>query len=157
MIKKAKNKDVGLLVSWMENLLAHVQKSSKDIYTNSVSEDFKGTFPSWFENSIKDPNKIILISEKENKKVGFISASIQKPYLAHCKILDIGSIDVCWIDETYRKKGIMTEMVNEVEKWFKSKKIDYVDVAYLKGNIEAENTWKHLDYNPYRIFSRKRL
>jgi GNAT superfamily N-acetyltransferase len=157
MIREAENKDVDKLVMWVNNLLIHVQKSSKDVYTNNISDDFKATFPLWFINSIDSPDKIILIAEDKDIDVGFIMGSITKPYIPYCKIINIGQIDVCWVEESYRKKGIMTALVYEVENWFKARQIEYIDVAYLNGNIEAEQTWKHLNYKSYRIFGRKKI
>lgn len=40
-------------------------------------------------------------------------------------------------------------------RWFKQKSIGFVDVQYLLGNMEAENTWQNLGYEPYRVMARK--
>ena len=64
---------------------------------------------------------------------------------------------MCWVDHSHRKKGISRRLCEDLECWFKSKELQYADLYYLVGNIEAENSWERLGYKPYRVTSRKEL
>lgn len=53
--------------------------------------------------------------------------------------------------------GLVSKLVDEIEGWFRERSIQYVDVQYLLGNIDAEATWERLGYQAYRVIARKML
>ena len=55
---------------------------------------------------------------------------------------------MCWAEPDTRDKGIAKALLLEIEKWFKEKGIIYVDLNFITGNREAEQTWDRLGFKP---------
>jgi GNAT superfamily N-acetyltransferase len=157
MIRTATKEDIPLLLKWLESLISHTQVSTDDPYINNLEPDYDKAHQPFFLDAIKNSKGQIYIFEEEGVQKGFIYGAITKPFLEASSIKSIGQINFCWVDAIYRKQGIASELVQSMEKWFKSKDIEYIDLHYLVGNIEAEESWKKMGYSPYRVVSRKEL
>jgi GNAT superfamily N-acetyltransferase len=157
MFKEATIGDVPTLCVWMNNLVEHVQQSSQDVYACNLKQEFFDSIEDWFKRSIVSDDRKILIAVERDKPVGFIMGGITAPYIHASKIEKIGMIELCWVEPEHRKQGYSRRLVDELEKWFRSKSIEYADVSYLNGNTEAEKTWSALGYAPFRTESRKKL
>ena len=157
MIRIATKNDVPTLVEWMLNLVLHVQVSSSDPYVLALEEGYENKFAPWFIKTMDSENSVVYMAEDNNIPVGFVFGKITEPFMSLSKIKAIGQIELCWVETRYRKQGIATKLVRELESWFKKKNIEYVDLQYLVGNVEAENSWVHLGYKPYRIAARKKI
>ncbi len=157
MIREATKKDIPLLLRWLESLISHTQTSTGDPYINNLEPDYDKVHEAFFVDAIKNSEGQIYIFEEEGIQKGFIYGALTKPFLEASSIKSIGQINLCWVDEKYRKQGIASELVKSIEKWFKSKDIEYIDLHYLVGNFEAEASWEKMGYLPYRVVSRKKV
>jgi GNAT superfamily N-acetyltransferase len=157
MVRVATEKDIPLLVRWLESLIGHTQTSTDDPYINNLEPDYDKVHEPFFVDAIKSNNGKIYIFEENGIQKGFIYGAITKPFLEVSSIKSIGQINFCWVEKRYRKQGIASELVKSMEKWLKSKDIEYIDLHYLVGNIEAEESWKKMGYLPYRVASRKKI
>ena len=156
MICEAKISDVGFLAVGMRELIEHVQRSGDD-YFAELQDGYQDGFEGWFEEAIKNKEATVLIAWENASPVGFIAGQIEKPFLPFCRIERVGQIEGCWIKRAARRKGIGNKLVEAIERWFAQRKIDYVQLNYITGNVEAKAFWKKLGYRPYRVATRKKL
>ena len=157
MNREARIEDISFLVEALSKLVSHVQKTTNDIYFSNLEEQDPSAAAGMFNDVLQDENSKILISEYKGEKAGFIFGRVSKPFLPVSIIKKIGLIEMCWVDHKHRRKGISRRLCEDLELWFKSKELRYVDLYYLVGNTEAENSWERLGYRPYRVASRKEL
>ena len=157
MIKIATKEDIPSLVKWLELLISHTQASTSDPYICNLEPGYDEVHEPFFANAIESDQGEIYIFEEDGVKKGFIYGGITKPFLDASSVKAIGQINFCWVDEQYRKQGIASALVQSMEQWFQSKGIEYIDLHYLVGNVEAEKSWAKMGYAPYRVASRKKL
>lgn len=156
MIRKATNSDIGFLTAGMRELIEHVQSSGDD-YFEKLQDGYYEGFSGWFEEAMKNEDSTVLIAWEETLPVGFVTGQITKPFLPFSRIKRVGEIKCCWVERMARRKGIGNKLVEAIEKWFTERSIDYVQLNYITGNSEAKVFWENLDYEPYRVASRKKL
>ncbi len=157
MTREATKEDIPLLIKWLELLINHTQTATNDPYISNLEPNYDEVHEPFFLNAIQNDKGKIYIFEEEGISKGFIYGSITAPFLEVSSITSIGQINICWVDEKYRKQGIASELVRCIEQWFQSRGIGYIDLHYLVGNMEAEESWKRMGYEPYRVASRKKL
>jgi ribosomal protein S18 acetylase RimI-like enzyme len=98
----------------------------------------------------------MLVAEDNNKIVGFINGKIEKrlPIFIEGKI---GFISGIFIEEKYRRKGIGKLFINELTKWFKSKKIKNVELqVHLKNQIGLD-AWEKYGFKSILYTQRLKL
>ena len=156
MICEAKSSDVAFLAAGMCELIKHVQ-STGDAYFAKLQDRYQESFGNWFEEMINNKDSVGLVAWKNEKPIGFIVGHTAKPFLPFSQIQQVGQIHGCWVDRKSRKKGVGTKLAEAVEQWFAERKIDYVELNYITGNIEAKAFWNKLGYNAYRVATRKKL
>jgi len=154
-IEVVNNNDKPYLMKAMVCLLKHVRESSQDEYLKRLSDDYIIESEEWIDKLLASEKSSVYIAKENKIPVGYVIGTITKPFIQRCRIKEIGLIEHCWIEKKYRMNGLATRFIKVVEEWFKVNKIQYIDVQYLLGNIEAENTWEKLGYKPYRVISRK--
>jgi GNAT superfamily N-acetyltransferase len=156
-IRIATYEDFEFLVSRMEMLVLHVQRTSQDVYLSRLEETYTEKFAPWFEEAINSESYAVFVAENGRNCVGFVMGEISGPFIQGSKIKKIGKVDLCWVEPPMREKGVASALVKTLERWFKDKNIEYAELQYLTGNSEAENAWGKMGYKPYRIASRKKL
>ena len=157
MIREARNSDISQLVKWMNSMIDHIYSSSKEIYLKEIDDDFFEKQEEGFKNVLESKDAKVFILEENNHLLGYIFGTIISPYFHASRIKRIGQIEHCWVEKDYREKGLATELVKELENWFRNENIKHIDVSYGIGNVEAEHVWKKLGYSPYRTHSTKIL
>ena len=154
-IEVADDEDGPYLLKAMACLLAHVRDSSQDEYLLRLTEDYIEDSRQWIEKVLASDESIVYVAKNDGVPVGYIIGTITRPFIERCSIKKIGLIEHCWVEKECRKSGFATKLVEMIEAWFKANSIQFIDVQYLLGNIEAEITWEKAGYKPYRVISRK--
>lgn len=97
---------------------------------------------------------IVVLAKINDKAVGFAHGMIKflPDYLGG---YPVGSITHVFIDEAHRKRGIGRELVNELEEWFRMKKVDSIELQVVTGNPVAKDFWASLGYGQELIQFRK--
>ena len=157
MIREVKAQDVPILLKWLELLICHTQRSTDDPYIINLKPGYEEAHRPFILDAIKSDKGKVFLFEDEGVKKGFIYGAVTTPFLAASSIEKIGQINFCWVDEAYRNQGVASALVRKIEAYFKEQGIEYVDLHYMLGNIEAEVSWQKMGYSPYRVASRKRL
>jgi GNAT superfamily N-acetyltransferase len=154
-IKPAKHNDKPYLIKAMACLLEHVQDSSQDEYLVRLTDDYIKDSEQWLEKILISDESHIYVAKDDDVPVAYIIGTITQPFIKQSTIEKIGLIEHCWVEKKYRMNGLALKLVKIIEDWFKANSIQYIDVQYLLGNVEAELTWEKLGYKPYRVISRK--
>jgi len=141
----------------MEHLVKYVQASSQDPYVNDIELDKQKNFRPWFEKVLSNSEGVVFLIEVDDRIVGFITGSLEKPFANTANINHIGQIGVCWVEPDYRQRGYSRALVDTIESWFEGRGVEFVDIYYLEGNREAKHAWARLGFEPYRVASRKKL
>ena len=154
-LREANANDLHSLVNIMEGLVNYVQDSTNDPYINDIERDKQKNFRPWFEKAFSNPDSTIFIAEVDDRIAGFISGTLSEPFVNTTTIGRIGQIGVCWVEPEFRKRGYSRALVNTIESWFEGRGVEFIEIHYLEGNLEAKQAWAHLGFEPYRIASRK--
>lgn len=93
----------------------------------------------------KRKNSKFLIAKIKNRIIGFMVTGIHKPP-AYCREEKIGEIYQAYIAKKYRKKGIGKLLFEELLKWFRKRKIKFVEVSVDSRNKIGIAAWKKYDF-----------
>jgi len=156
-IEVASNNDKPYLLGAMTCLLEHVRESSQDEYLLRLTGNYIEDAEQWIEKLFASDESNTYIAKNDGASIGYAIGTITRPFIKRSAIEKIGLIEHCWVEKECRMNGIATKLVEVIERWFKRHSIQYIDVQYLLGNLEAEITWEKLGYKPYRVISRKVL
>jgi len=88
---------------------------------------------------IKKKNNFILIALHNDQIIGYFIYLIRKD--KNFVYSDVGVIKNAYITNKYRSKGIGNKMFSEIIKWFKTKKIKYVELYVDSKNKIGLNAW----------------
>lgn len=156
-VRPATADDIQFLDRALRQLYHHVQQTSVDPYLAQLDPGFEAGFAPWFERMLDNADCQILLAVQARMPVGFIVGVLVAPFVRASRIKTIGQIELCWVQPAQRRTGIARALLAELEAWFRSRDVAYIDLQYLLGNTEAEQAWQHLGYRPYRVSARKRL
>ena len=156
-IELANNNDKPYLLKAMTCLLEHVRDSSQDEYLLRLTGNYIEDSEQWIEKILASDESSTYVAKNDGTSIGYVIGTITRPFIKRCAIERIDLIEHCWVEKECRMNGLAAKLVEAIESWFKEDSIQYIDVQYLLGNIEAEVTWEKLGYKPYRVISRKVL
>jgi len=156
-VRPAQNKDVPQLVHWMRCLKAHTENKTNDVYIQSICETQDVHFTTMFTHALCDETQQVFVAEKAGQAIGFILGRVSSAPFQPSSIDHIGEIDLCWVEPDYRRMGVGRALVKALEQWFGGQGLRFVDLHYLIGNVEAEESWTRLGYIPYRVTARKAM
>jgi ribosomal protein S18 acetylase RimI-like enzyme len=98
---------------------------------------------------LQDPEGSVLIAEENGKSVGFTwGTAIIRPHYTPDRV---GSINLIYIIEGYRRRGIGTQLVKALFDHFKTHQVKMITLNYILGNPHAEGFWKKLGFTPVRV------
>jgi ribosomal protein S18 acetylase RimI-like enzyme len=58
-----------------------------------------------------------------------------------------GKFEDIWVDPEHRRKGLCKRLVSHLTDFFASVGVDSLEVQYVEGNYEAEQTWAALGFH----------
>lgn len=98
---------------------------------------------------------IYVAKTPEGKIIGFISGSIKKSFSKNAFFKLIGYIEATYIDEQYRREGILKSLEEKLVEDFKNEGTEYIELNILSENTEAKASWQSMGYTTYREDMRK--
>lgn len=144
-IRKAKKPDLEKIVKLQkEQNLLH-QKFDHKFYT--PSDDYTNEWKKVAKEKLKNRKCFLSVAIDSNKIVGFIQGDIRIRGLR--KIKEYGHVTEIFVKNKYRGKSIGTSLMVELVRWFKSKKIKYVELGVNSKNKNAIKFYKKLGYKEY--------
>jgi len=102
----------------------------------------------WHEKAPRSPNTLLLVAEIDGKIVGYAKANIRKRPPIYT-VVEWGDISDIYVQPKFRKSGIAKKFMEEIFKWFKKKKMKYVDLYVAADNQVAQMLWKKYKFNEY--------
>jgi diamine N-acetyltransferase len=153
----ANNHDLDFLAQCFIYFSGHLKSGETDPYVEgspSVVDDASRAAAAHF---VDNENAVALIYEIMGQPVACVLGEITRSSFPPAGLGKVGHIEVCWVAPEYRKTAIATKLVSHAEGWFRERGIDLVEVSYLARNQVAAKAWKEQGYEPFRIFSYKKL
>jgi ribosomal protein S18 acetylase RimI-like enzyme len=153
-IEEAKKEEMDSVFSLMVQLSDYHKKIDPKYYKSGREreESDKKRLIEYF--SKKRKNRKILVAKVKNKIVGLLIGGIEKspPY---CKENKIGVIYRAYVKENFRRRGIGKLLVEELLKWFRKRKIKFVEVEVDSRNKIGIEAYKK--YGFFEFHKRMRL
>jgi len=144
-IRPATTKDIPIIAP-MGVRCVDLHETFGEVFKNK--EDMLPDTIKWFEEVISSPKQQLLIAEINNQIAGYIVIRLRKrPEEFVSRVW--GFIEDLYVDSNYRTRGVGKELVKESLKWFKEKKITYIDLEVAKKNNIGEKFWSELGFEPY--------
>lgn len=110
----------------------------------------------YYQTFIRGKNKWCYLAEENNKLLGFILFNIEnrEPFW---KIKKVGSVDLLFVAEKVRKKGISKLLMNKADQIFKKKNLPYIKLSVQTDNQAAHTIWKKHGFKDFRADMYRRL
>lgn len=154
LIRKATIKDSESIISLMKELID--LHAGFDSSYKRFSEYSKEDLRTYIDETADSKDKIILIAEDGKKILGyFIGEITEAPY--YSKEKKIGVVADTVVDPRNRATGILTAMLEEAQKWFAKKKVNFVELSVDARNSDAIAAWRKLGFENYKLRLRKSL
>ena len=141
-IRKASVKDLDVLTElWYEEEKLHNRfgKHAK------MRKNAKKLIYNFLKSNIKKPYYSAFIAEDKGKAIGALNGQIKKWHFVE----DVGLYGYCstiFVKESYRNKGVAKRLFNQMNLWFKSKKIKVTALFVHSKNKSALKVWKNLGF-----------
>lgn len=126
------NKDLEKINSLFKDLFY-----SEKIYDFSLNESPYN----FFNDKIGLEGTILITLWENNEAIGFLYGQILNTP-NYCYKNGLGSLELLFIKDSYRKNGLATKLILEFEKWLKSQKIYNYEVCCYNKNEPAINLYK---------------
>jgi len=128
-----------------------------NVYYVPNSPELTKKFIAHLEGAINNDAPRILVAEKDNKIVGFITYEIEENDYMDAKITKYGVIVEMFVDPEYRKQGIATQLMNEVESYFLQEGLSHVEIQLSTSNKPAMRLYEGNGYINRQTFVFKEI
>ena len=142
-IRKARLKDIPDMVKlWLELMNYHI-KLDPTYY--ALNKKAIKSYKKWIESNILGKNSIFLVAEDGKELIGHIGGSIEiRPPCM--KIEKNGFVQEAVVTKKYRNKGVGKKLTNELLRWFKSKKVSFVELRTHSKNKPTIKAWENMGF-----------
>ncbi|MEM2911794.1 MAG: GNAT family N-acetyltransferase [Candidatus Bathyarchaeia archaeon] len=147
-IRQASEEDLQQIVKLSEKL--GKDESAMDSMMSPLPSEFQN--PNWILKNIRGENTIIFVAEIGGKIVGYSLGWVSQPWAYKGKR---GYICDCFVEKSYRKRGIGKALIEAMINWFFKKGVECVEVDVYSANIPSLRLFKKLGFE--EVFKRLRL
>jgi GNAT superfamily N-acetyltransferase len=144
LIRKATTTDQEKIVKLRIALQHHLEQSNPVIWR--VTKMGQKELVQQVNRMMTDDASLVMVTEHNTTIVGFANARILQR--TEYKPTKVGFIMMIFIEKHYRRRGIGTQLINELCKYFEAENIQNITLRYVLGNQEAEAFWHHLGFTP---------
>lgn len=138
-IRRASESDLQQIVKLSEKLGR--DESAMDSMVSPLPSEFQN--PSWILKNIKGENTVVFVAEANGKIVGYSLGWVSQPWSYKAKR---GYICDCFVEKSYRRRGIGKALVKAMLEWFKSKGVECVEADIYSANIPSLAMFKGLGF-----------
>jgi len=149
-IRKATISDLEFLIRLYSELINYNLQFAKFVYKQKPKIN-KSELKKSIKQMMNSKNKVLLIAEGNKKLLGFAQAEIMSNKESRTKNKVVEIIDM-YVHS--KKKGTGKILLNEIEKWARTKKANYILWEFISGNNIAEN---FCTKNKFKHFKTKML
>ncbi len=111
----------------------------------ALDKNVKPVITKFFKKKIRDRNSILLVATSKNKIIGYALGFV-KNYPPVRKTKKHGYVSDVFVDKNYREKGISREFIEELMRWFKRKKLKYMELNVDSRNKLGLKAWKDVGF-----------
>jgi GNAT superfamily N-acetyltransferase len=154
-VRAAIPKDAAYIAAAMVKIPAHI--SRLDPYVAGLPKKVNQVEMEYAQFCIEAPNSIVLVAQDDEKTLGCLVGELRETSMPPSGLGEVGYIDVIWVEPDSRGSGVATALVAHAERWFDSKGVDTIELAYLAANELAATAWSKLGYKPFRVFAFKSI
>jgi ribosomal protein S18 acetylase RimI-like enzyme len=148
-VREAADGDVPVLVDFLVELGLHVSGTQRQTLTQQAEERLQAFLRDYIHD--KEKHMVVACSE-DGRVVGMGNIQIwRSPNLweeAEDPDLKSGFIDDLWVEQDWRRQGIMNLMLNELVAFAEVHGIEELVLEYSLSNKEAAGAWERLGFNP---------
>jgi len=155
-IEEAKRKDINTIVKLQMELADFHKKIDKRYYKSGKErkERLEKRFLKILEKKRK--NSKFLIAKIKNQTIGFMVAGIHRPP-SYCREEKIGEVHQACITKKYRQKGVGKLLFEELLKWFRKRKIKFIEVSVDSRNKIGISAWRKYGFFEFQKKMRRDL
>lgn len=157
MIRAANSRDICEIATAFAGLASHIRGVSSHPYSADLPVRTTDREHTMARRFVEDPACFALVAQIGNRTVGCIAGRIAPPSVEWSTNPDVGHISLIWVDPGDRRSGIARGLVNAAEQLLRTRGVELVELAVIAENTEANEMWRQLGYEPFRIFSSKRI
>ncbi len=140
-------------ISEINNMLTDLIQDERKNYDSNINGNYK--VEEFYEKSIDDDNKIILVARENNIILGYLYGFIQdNGNLYNNKTAKLDSL---FVKEQYRGNEIARSLMKDFFSWAEEKGIAYIELLVCKDNINAISLYENEGFCIDKICLRKRL
>jgi ribosomal protein S18 acetylase RimI-like enzyme len=136
-------------VATQQRLLNQCHQCFDDVFY-APAEDASAEFSRYISGRVKDCEFVILIAEQDMEKMGYAMGwiEIRPPVYQYRKI---GYLSNIFVAEDYRHRGVGRCLLHSMEKWFKSRQVDFMEIRADVRNIETIRTFETFEFKKLSI------
>ena len=138
-IRHANEEDLQQIVKLSEKLGR--DESAMDYMVSPLPSEFQN--PAWILKNIKGENTAVFVAEVEGKIVGYSLGWVSQPWSYKAKR---GYICDCFVEKSYRRRGIGTALIKAMLEWFKNKSVECVEADVYSSNTPSLILFKNLGF-----------
>ena len=153
-IRKAKLSEVGEIGNMQKMLNNHHRDFDKKYYAQN--KNAKNIFMKWIRKRMRDRNSLLLVSLHKNKIVGY-ALGIVKDYPPVRKIKKHGYVSDVFVDKSYRGMGTSKRFIEDLRKWFKTKKLNYMEIHVDSRNRIGLAAWKKAGFKEIQKIALRKI
>lgn len=152
-IRKATLKDIKQMIDCALSLLKY--HYDFDPYFAPV-KNVKDVYQKFFKRCIYSNKRHLLVAEENKKIIGYALGELgSRPPVF--KIRKIGFINDVFVERKFRKLGIAKQFLLELYKWFKSKKLEYIELTVHVKNEIGKKAWTKYGFEDYMVKQRIKM
>ncbi len=114
----------------------------------SMVDNVRTGFEEYLRRLIVAEDTLVLVAVDEGKVIGFSVAQIRKS-VPGFKREKFGAIDMMAVTARCRRRGIGTAILEKILDWFRSQKIDMIELSVASGNKVGYPFWKKHGFKAY--------
>jgi ribosomal protein S18 acetylase RimI-like enzyme len=145
-IRAATQADAKDLVRMRLALQAHITRANPRLLAMSAQQ--VAALVNFYLALLKDAQARVLVARdlETERVIGMVVGRILRQQ--ELEPSEIGRIDDVWVDPEQRRRGVCRAMVGQLLEFFEGAKIEVLVLDYAVGNLEAEQVWSRLGFQP---------
>ncbi len=121
-----------------------------------LNEDAADYFFGYATGLLQRKDTLTLVAEDDGTIVGYLIAQQQRkpPIYSHTRVAYLSDV---FVKESHRKQGILKLFIQELRDWCTAQGMTAIDVMLFMNNTLAQDIYKAMGFEPYRIALRQEL
>jgi len=152
--RKARPEEISQVADLWQGLVLHEKKIDPTYF--DITKHARNKFLRFVKKKIKDGNSKLLVAIVDDKIVGYILGWVkERPPIF--KLKKVGYISDCFVVKEFRGKGIGEKLTQRMLAWFRTKKLNHVELVVTSRNKLGLTVWENLGFKEYRKIMRKKV